>query len=178
MILALLVLEVGACAAAEPTESARLGLKLAPSALGESISLQQHLRVEREGRIDELDTALEVDPQRLELVALAFGQRVLSLQYDGETMRSWRHLLLPEQVRGEDVLQDLQLTIWPLEAIQNALPAGWSIEENGLCRTLSYGESPVIVINYSTPSRWAGIVDLQNFRYRYRLTIRSISNAP
>src|SRR5687767_3479366 len=75
---------LSACATTAPPPAARLGLKLAPSALGESISVQQHLRVERNGRSDELDVALEVEPARLELVGLALGQRVLSLSYDGK----------------------------------------------------------------------------------------------
>jgi hypothetical protein len=35
----------------------RIGLKLPPAALGSSISLQQHLSVERGDRIDDLDAA-------------------------------------------------------------------------------------------------------------------------
>jgi hypothetical protein len=177
LILGLLLLEVGACATPEPVEPARFGLRLAPATLGESISLQQHLNVDREGRLDELDIALEVDPRRIEMVALAFGQRVMSLQYDGEKMTTWRHLLLPEQVKAEDVLQDLQLTLWPLEAIRNGLPAGWRIEQDGLRRTLFNSDTPVIVIDYSNSSRWGGIVEFKNLRFRYRLTIRSVSNS-
>jgi hypothetical protein len=175
--LGLFVLEVGGCAtpAAQP---ARLGLKLAPDALGESISLQQHLRVERDGRVDELDTALEVDPEHVELIGLAFGQRVLRLHYDGQTLQSWRHLLLPPQVRAEDVLEDLQLTLWPAHAIRQALPAGWRIEENGLRRTLLLDDAPVIQIDYSNPQRWSGKVELASLRYGYRLTIQSVSTAP
>jgi hypothetical protein len=183
LALALIALCMSACAAPEQapmpaTESARLGLKLAPSELGESVSLQQRLRVEREGRIDDLDVALEVDPKRIEMVVLAFSQRVLALQYDGDKMTSWRHFMLPEQVKGEDVLQDLQLIMWPLDAIRKGLPAGWRIEDEGLRRTLSNGDGPVTVINYSNASsRWGGIVELQHLRYRYKLTIQSVSNA-
>ncbi|MGH7811540.1 MAG: DUF3261 domain-containing protein, partial [Candidatus Binatia bacterium] len=43
------------CASAS-SPPARLGLKLAPAALGASISLQQQLVVERQGRIDTIDT--------------------------------------------------------------------------------------------------------------------------
>jgi hypothetical protein len=45
-------------------EAGASGLKLAPAALGASISVQQHLKVERDGRIDDLDVALQVDPDR------------------------------------------------------------------------------------------------------------------
>jgi len=157
---------------------ARLGLKLAPATLGASISLQQHLRVEREGRIDELDTALEVDPDRLDLIGLALGQRILTLHYDGHQLRSWRHPSVPTQLRAEDVLEDLQLTLWPVDAIRQALPGGWSIEERGRRRTLLLDGMPVMVIDYSDEPRWSGKIELANLRYQYRLTIQSVSSGP
>ncbi len=171
-LLGLLAFDIGGCAALE-IEPARLGLKLAPATLGESISVQQTLRVERDGRIDHLDVALEVDPQRLQMVGLAFGQRVLRLDYDGRTMQTWRHLLLPHQVRAEDILEDVQLTLWPAEAIRQALPNGWRIEESGLKRTLLLDDKAVMLIEYSNPIRWSGKVELLNLRYHYRLTIQS-----
>lgn len=157
---------------------ARLGLKLSPATLGASISLQQHLRVELGGRIDELETALEVDPDRLDLIGLALGQRILTLHYDGHQLRSWRHPSVPTQLRGEDVLEDLQLTLWPVDAIRQALPAGWSIEENGRRRTLLLDGMPVMVIDYSDEPRWIGKIELANLRYQYRLTIQSVSSGP
>jgi len=159
-------------------QPARLGLKLAPSALGESISLQQHLTVERNGRVDELDAVLEVDPRRLDLVGLVLGQRVLTLHYDGQILNAWRHPMFPAAVRDEDILEDLQLILWPADAVKQALPGGWSIEDEGLRRTLLIGEMPVTVINYSSQRRWSGKVELSNLRYQYRLIIRSVSNGP
>jgi hypothetical protein len=155
---------------------ARLGLKLPPATLGASISLQQHLRVEREGRIDEIDIALEIDPDRLDLIGLALGRRILTLHYDGRQLSSWRHPSVPAQLRGEDVLEDLQLTLWPVDAIRQALPAGWRIEEDGRRRTLLWGGMPVMVIDYSGESRWSGKIELVNLRYQYRLTIHSVSS--
>jgi len=153
----------------------RLGLKLPPAALGSSISLLQHLSVERAGHIEELDVALEVDPQRLDLVGLVLGQRVFALHFDGETLQSWRNPMLPAQVRDEDVLEDLQLTLWPMEAIRSVLPSGWRIEESGLRRSLLAGDSLVMVIDYSGQPRWLGKIELSNLRYHYRLTIQSVS---
>lgn len=164
---------LSACATTAPPPAARLGLKLAPAALGESISVQQHLRVERSGRSDELDVALEVEPQKLEMVGLALGQRVLSLSYDGTELKSWRHAMLPSQVKAEDVLEDMQLTLWPVDAVRAALPAGWQVEEQGLRRTLSLNGETVMVINYSGMPRWSGKLVLDNLRYQYRLTIES-----
>lgn len=172
-LLALLAaLALAGCASA-PQPAARLGLRLDPATLGESISVQQRLEVERGGSVNTLDVALQIDPARLELVGLAFGQRVLTLSYDGRELSSWRHVMLPTQVRAEDVLEDVQLTLWPAAAVRASLGAGWTIDEAGLQRTLSKDGAPVIVIDYSGPSRWQGKVLLRNLRYDYRLSIES-----
>jgi hypothetical protein len=172
------LLALAACTTAPATQApARLGLKLAPASLGADISLQQHLTVERHGRVDQLDAALEVDRQQFSMVGLVLGQRVLSMNYDGKTLQSWRHPMLPSQVRVEDVMEDTQLTLWPLAAIREALPPGWQIEQQGLRRTLSLQGEPVMVIDYSAPTPWDGKVELNNLRYHYHLTIESVSDA-
>lgn len=162
--------------ATPPPPPARLGLKLAPAALGQSISVQQHLKVERAGRTEDLDVALQVEPDAIDVVGLAFGQRVLSLHYDGKDVKEWRHVMLPRQVRAEDVLEDMQLTLWPVEAVAQALPAGWRIAEAGLHRTLYLGDEPIMEIAYSGTPRWSGTVVLDNLRYKYRLTIQFAPN--
>jgi hypothetical protein len=168
----LAALLLAACAAAPPP-AARLGLRLAPSALGAQISLQQHLKVERGARTDDLDAVLEVDDALVQLAGLALGQRVLSIHYDGRELKAWRHPMLPQQVRAEDVLEDLQLTLWPAAAIAQALPAGWRIEDAGLRRTLYRNQVVVATIGYSGMPRWSGTAVLENLRYQYRLTIES-----
>ena len=152
---------------------ARLGLRLAPAALGQPISVQQHLTVQRGGSTNDLDVALEVDAARLNLVGLAFGQRVLSLDFDGRELKEWRHPMLPAQVRAADVLEDLQLTLWPAAEIARALPSGWTIEEQGLRRTLRLDGKVVTTIDYSGTPRWQGTAVLDNVRYQYKLTVES-----
>jgi hypothetical protein len=170
---AVALLLLAGCATQKPAPVARLGLKLAPAALGASISLQQHMTVERNGRFDELDAAIEIDPEHVEMVGLAFGQRVLTVNYDGKALTSWRHVMLPKQVRAEDVLEDMQLALWPVEAVAAALPAGWRVEENGMLRRLYLGEELVTTVAYSAQPRWSGEIKMDNLRYKYRLTILS-----
>jgi hypothetical protein len=173
-----LVLAVGllaGCATAPP--QARLGLKLPPAALGESISVQQHLKVERAGRVDDLDVALQVEPDAIDVVGLAFGQRVLTMRYDGKELTSWRHFMLPAQVRPDDILEDMQLTLWPAEAIAAALPVGWRVADAGDTRTVYLADEPIMRIAYSGSLRWSGTVVLENLRYRYKLTIQAAPEA-
>ena len=158
-----------------PEAPARLGLRLPPAALGTAISVQQHLTVERPGGTNDLDVALEVDAAHVRVVGLAFGQRVLSLDYDGRALNEWRHAMLPAQVRAADVLEDLQLTLWPADAIAQALPPGWRIEEQGLVRTLRRDGEVIATITYGGMPHWQGRAVLDNVRYHYRLTIESAS---
>lgn len=176
-VFCLAALMFGGCTMAQ-SQGVRLGLKLPPAALGETVNLQQHLTVEREERTEELDVALEIDAEHLAMVGLVFGQRVLTMDYDGETLTSWRHFLLPKRVRSEDILEDIQLTYWPVEVIRQALPEGWRIEDTERRRTLFSDGTPVMVINYSGQPRWNGTVELSNLRYGYRLTILSSPSAP
>jgi hypothetical protein len=176
--LGLCALSLAGCAASAPSPPTRLGLKLAPAALEASISLQQQVVVERQGRINALDAALEVDAERLDLVGLSLGQRVFALHYDGRELQSWHHPSMPPELSGEDVLEDLQLTLWPAGAIRKALPAGWRIEEVGRRRTLWLDETPVMLIEYSGEPRWLGRIAINNLRYQYRLIILSVPAGP
>lgn len=174
---------LAACAATPPATAptaapTRLHLQLAPATLGVSLSLQQHLTVERAGRTDEIDTVLEIEPDHLNLVGLAFGQRVMTLAYDGKELKTWRHFMLPKEVQGEDVLQDVQLTLWPAAAIRTALPEGWTLEENDMRRTLLQDHEVVTQIDYPDRKAWGGKVVLSNLRYHYKLTIQSVLTAP
>jgi hypothetical protein len=173
MLLAVALTSTMSGCATKETGPARLGLRLAPAALGESISVQQHLTVRRGASTNDLDVALEVDPAHVSVVGLAFGQRVLGMQYDGRELTEWRHPMLPAQVRAADVLEDLQLTLWPVADIARALPPGWQIEEQGLQRTLRLDGKVVATIAYSGMPRWQGTAVLDNLRYQYKLTIES-----
>lgn len=166
---------LGACATA-PAPVARLGLRMAPATLGANINVQQQLTVERDGRTHDLLAALEVDPAHLRLVGLALGMRVLSLEYDGVNVNEWRHPMLPAQVRADDVLEDLQLTLWPRDALEAALPPGWEIEDDDLRRTLRLNGEVVATITYSAMPRWQGTAVLENLRYHYRLTVVSAAD--
>jgi len=83
--------------------------------------------------------------------------------------------MLPAQVRAADVLEDVQLTLWPVAEIARVLPAGWTISEEGLRRTLKLNGEVVATIQYSGLQRWQGTAVLDNQRYQYKLTIVSAS---
>src|SRR5688500_3747011 len=73
----------------QPTAN-RWRLALAPSAFPETLSLQQQVKVEQAGRTVDFDAVLDITPEQVTLVGMAFSQRVFTLTYDGRTLQETR----------------------------------------------------------------------------------------
>ena len=63
----------------------------------------------------------------------------------------------------------MQLSLWPLAAVQAALPAGWQASDDGGTRTLSNDGAPVLVVRHPA----ADVIELDQRREHYQLTIVS-----
>ena len=112
-------------------------LALAPSALGCEVAVQQRLTAQLPGKPDQqLDALLEVDAQAVRLAFFVMGQGMGTMVWDG---RQWDKQLSrhwPAQLAPEQVLSDLQLAFWPALAVQQALPAPWSMNATATGRRL------------------------------------------
>jgi|GEM_PF-75475 hypothetical protein len=175
--LALALVLVTACrgaAAAPPVPDDRPLLALSPVSFAGSLSVQQRVHVERDGRIVDFDAVLEVSPDMVTLVALGFGTRLFTLRYDGTKLDEARSPMLPRDVRGSDILSDMQLSLWPADAVRAALPSGWSLRDAPNARTLLKGADEITNITYDTMPRWKGKVTLQNHQFGYRLVITTV----
>lgn len=183
LILALAALLLAGCAQQMQEAHLRLPeLKLAPAGFGQSISLAQRLTLEKlpdavsstqVAHQRSLDALLEIEPDAVRLAGFAFGQRIITLSWDGENFSSQRHPMLPAEVDASHILRDIQLVYWPAQMIRLTLPADWTLEDSGELRVLSYRSRPVVTVQYSATPRWIGHVDLDNRLERYRLLIES-----
>ena len=144
-------------------------LRLAPSLLGRPLNLQQHLTLQAPGREQQLDVLLEADATHVQMGVMAMGQVAARLDWDGTTLAESKAPWWPEAVSGARILSDLQLTLWPVPAIQAALPAGWHLAEDGNVRTLTQDGEIVTVITRTSPL----LVELDERRARFRLKIES-----
>ncbi len=111
-------------------------LRLAPAALGHDLAEQQRLVFRFGTHVRELDALLEVDAGDVRLAVQAMGRTGVTLQWDGKDLVEQRAPWLPAAVRGERVLDDVQFSLWPAEAVRAALPAGWELVERGAFREL------------------------------------------
>ena len=183
LITLIVALLVSACTTAPVVQTLQLPQpRLAPPAMGVTLSLAQRLTVERapEGRpvaTRSLDTLLEVDTESLRLAAFALGQRVLTLTWDGNTLTSERHPLLPPEVDAAYVLRDVQWMYAPVASLRQVLPGGWQLEDSGNARILMHGATPILLIHYDTESRWTGRTRMENRLEGYSLTIESAQQA-
>ncbi|MGE6761311.1 DUF3261 domain-containing protein [Corallococcus interemptor] len=151
-------------------------LRLAPAALGASVSLAQQLVFAHEqdpGGPRSLEALLEVDPAQLRLAGLALGQRILTLRWDGSHLDEERDPRLPAQFNSALVLRDVQLVYWPADAVRAALPAGWTLEDGPARRTLSKNGREWVTVRYDGSPRWEGRTQLTNHSEHYQLTIES-----
>ncbi|HEY9103768.1 DUF3261 domain-containing protein [Chitinimonas sp.] len=185
-LIVLFALLLAACATVRQPPLVLPSLQLAPGAFGQSVSLVQRLRLEQAGinRLTSrptaprtLDAILEIDPDRVQLAGIAFEQRVLTILWDGHKLRENRHPFLPAEIDAARVLRDVQLVYWPLESVAAALPAGWSVAEQGESRSLSYGGEARVTVTYRGRPRWVGQAEIDNKVEGYKLTIDSTVQA-
>ncbi|PQA78889.1 DUF3261 domain-containing protein [Rhodoferax sp. TS-BS-61-7] len=183
LIVIWLLLCLGACAAPLGASRTVPELRLSPQTLGTPLSLAQHLSVSRiapgAGGMGlpqtELEALLEMDAQSLRLAVITMGQRVLTVQWDGERLQATRNEHVPAAIDAVHVLRDIQLLYWPAEAIRAQLPAAWSIDDTAGLRTLRYSGQAQVEIVYSDARRWVGQATLSNYLEGYRMRIDSVS---
>lgn len=152
-------------------------LQIAPAAFGAELSLAQRLTVtdapeDPNGAVTErqLDTLLQVDATQLQLAGLAFGQRVLTMQWDGRELQVKRHPMLPAAVDPARVLRDVALVFAPLPALQAALPEGWTLVEAGNERSLRQAGEARLTVRYLDGRKR---VEIDNRAEHYQLRIES-----
>lgn len=164
-------------------------VQLAPSDLGREVSVQQQLSIERylPAQSDNtmvnrnshfLQAVLNVNNHELNLVALAYGVRVMTFMWDGQRYTEERHPMLPKEVDAQHIVRDIQLTYWPLLALVKHFPAEWHLMEQDNKRVLSKNGITMVVIQYSNmQDKFNGTADLENMAERYHLHIASTLEA-
>lgn len=151
-------------------------LRLPPAALQRTLSLQQHIEVRyrtADGGTEtrELIALLQADAAHTRLAAVAGGQVLARLDWDGTRLDVTRASWAPAQLDPERILSDLQLSLWPLRAVADALPAGWTVREAQGRRVLRDGDEVVAEVVQAD----ADTLRFTQHRGGYALTIRTLA---
>ncbi len=149
-------------------------LRLPPASLGKTLNLQQQITVQYPSpqgeQTRDMLALLEADAAHTRLAAVAGGQVLARLDWDGKDLRVTRAPWAPPELLPERILSDLQLSLWPVAAIQAALPAGWRVDASSGMRQLLAGDEVVAEIRYPD----ARTTVFVQRRDGYRLTIRTL----
>ncbi len=172
VIVLLLCALLAACATRPPAPAVALpALRLAPAALGHELAEQQRLVFRFGTQVRELDALLEVDAVELRLAVQAMGRTGVTLQWDGRHLVEQRAPWLPAAVRSERVLDDVQFSLWPADAVRAALPAGWELVDEGGTRELRRDGQTWLVRERTS----ATTLQVRNRADGYDLTIESVA---
>jgi hypothetical protein len=154
---------------------------------GPSRRVVQQITAQWPDRKETLLCVLELDKQHIAMAGLTNdGVSLFNLTYDGKTIVSDKSPFLPDSVSPEFIIADLQLVYWPLTVLQKSLYGSpWRLEGDTNHRRLYYQGNKAIEVNYIIPNLiskyikpnviWAKSVELINYRYNYRLHIKTIS---
>lgn len=172
-----LLLWLTACGGPSAERIALPALALSPASVTGGLSLNQRLSVSRldapSAAAQSLDALLEIDARQLQLAGFAFGQRVLTLSWDGVRLDSQRHPLLPAEVDPQRIVRDVMLAYASVDAIRTELPAEWQLTETDGERRLLRRDVLVVLVRYPQAGGRSGLVELENRQEGYRLQIES-----
>ena len=146
--------------------------------VGPSRRVVQQIKALWPDHTETLLCVLELDKQHIAMAGLTNdGVSLFNLTYDGKTIVSDKSPLLPDSVAPEIIISDLQLVYWPVSVLQKSLDASsWRLEVDASHRRLYYRGTKTVEVNYLLPDTiWAKSVELINYRYNYRLQIKTIS---
>ncbi len=170
----MLAVGVSGCATVAPKPAEAPLLRLSPASLGRTLNLEQQITIaypspQGEQTRDML-ALLEADASHTRLAAMAGGQVLARIDWDGQELRVSRSPWAPPELKPERILSDMQLSLWPVAAIQAALPTGWRVESEPGVRRLETGNEVVAEIRYPD----ATTTLFTQRRDGYRLTIRTL----
>lgn len=177
-VTATLLLGLGCVTTPPPAPPPELTLRLPPAALGAELSLAQRITVVRRGERQGFDALLEADASAVRVAALALGQRVASLSWDGTTFDAQVASQVPPAITAPRILTDVQLAWWPAAAVEAGLPPDFALEVSAAGRTLRRGGATVAIVTYEgTAPAWRRVT-LQHVERGYTLEIDSVEQAP
>ena len=142
-----------------------------PPGYPETASLFQTATGRKDDRKVAFQAALELSPQRVDVVILApAGPRVLSIAWTDAGVVEDRSLIAPEGLTGLNILGDIFVSLWPLEAVRAALPASVTVEETGGVRRIATDGRIVLEVSTGPDGMQQ---TLRNLDFGYEMTIRT-----
>ncbi|AGH79957.1 phospho-N-acetylmuramoyl-pentapeptide- transferase [Psychromonas sp. CNPT3] len=149
-----------------------------PKQLGRHINVSQLISAQWDDKkTRDLLVQLEVDEQHVVLAGFsAWGVKLLSLTYSGDKIDSYVLTGLASTLPApENILFNVMLSIWPVEAWQAPLSRiGWTLKEKGLQRYLYDAQGKTVIrIDYQRKPYLQGKIVFRDLRTNYSISIET-----
>ncbi len=150
-----------------------------PKSLGYCLSASQLVSVDYQGEQHQLPVQLQVDPERLVLAGFSsWGSRIMSLTYEEGTISTSVMSGLGKKLPDpEQILFNLMITLWPLEAWEEPLQAiGWRLEGTSKQRQLmDQNQQVMATIVYEKEPDLDGTIVFMNHLLGLKITIKTLN---
>ncbi|QFT09105.1 hypothetical protein FIV04_03885 [Vibrio sp. THAF190c] len=154
-----------------------------PIQLGYELTASQLIAASWGETQQQLPVQLQVNQNKVVLAGFSsWGTRILSLQYQDDTIETQVLTGLDDTLPApEQVLFNLMLTLWPIEAWQNSMSdIGWHIVETANQRVVYDGNNtPIIEIRYfatDEQQKVEGDIVFEHLTQGYRINIQTLSS--
>ena len=154
-----------------------------PAELGYSFTASQLISATWQDDTQQLPVQVEVTPEKVVLAGFSsWGTRILSLQYQNQAIDtqvlSGLGATLPQP---EQVLFNLMLTLWPVEAWSQPLQSiGWHLVDTDNSRTVfDDNQQAIIRIDYQAAPgahKTAGNIVFKHLTQGYTITIQTLNS--
>lgn len=164
-----MVMLLGSCSVFNTTTTGpRELLLLAPDAGPPAVLLKQKVTMEAQGEQHQFLAIIRLEPSQSKLRALLpTGQTILSLDYDGESLKQNNYS--PVDLPGEEILAMMQFSLWPIMAVRQSYSPqnGWYVEEFAKRRQLSTADGVMLTVDYVADNE----IIIEHYPHRYKVTI-------
>lgn len=146
-----------------------------PPAYPETRTLRQIVRARYGERDAAFESVVSLSPETATvIITMIGGPRVGTLTWDHTGVHEERTVLAPGGVPVENILADIFLTLWPTEAVAQALPEGVEVIDGGNGARIVRRGDEVIVEIATDPTDPARTL-VKNFALGYEVAITSQS---
>lgn len=143
-----------------------------------AISSQQLLTGIFNGEKQSLLVMLNADDKKITLAGLSsMGIRLFLATYDENGLSAEQSILVPQLPPASQVLADIMLSHWPIEAWQPYLPSGWTLMDNDDRRELRNVDGKLITeITYQNNKDKREPISIKQNAFQYQITIEYLDN--
>jgi len=119
-------------------------------------------------------SVISLSPDTVQVImTLPGGPRIMTIHWSAERVTTERTALAPSDLKGENVLADIMITLWNAASIGTALSSGATITEADGIRTIRIAGRDVITVRYNDKTDDTKRMVLTNHDFGYELAISS-----